>query len=87
MGQETEQSVEEEEDEATGSASEDEAEQETPRTPRANVFGAKLRGKETTSASSTGSNLKPVRQSVKHPFKAVAATHVRLQKQFHVPQN
>ncbi|XP_034474113.1 protein FAM92A isoform X2 [Drosophila innubila] len=83
---ETEQSGEEEE-EATGSGSDDEAEQETPRTPRENVFGAKLRGKESTSASSTGTPLKPVRQSVKHPFKAVAATHVRLQKQFHVPQN
>ncbi|KAM8717320.1 hypothetical protein ACLKA7_004081 [Drosophila subpalustris] len=72
---ETEQSGEEEE-EATGSGSDDEAEQETPRTPRENVFGAKLRGKESTSASSTATPLKPVRQSVKHPFKAVAATHV-----------
>ncbi|KAH8419461.1 hypothetical protein KR222_005915 [Zaprionus bogoriensis] len=75
--------------------------QEPPLTaPRENVFGAKLRsGKEaaaggaaasaTAAASSTTMTtpLKPVRQSVKHPFKAVAATHVRLQKQFHVPPN
>ncbi|ALC38499.1 CG6405 [Drosophila busckii] len=80
--EETEQSVEEEEqdeeeedDEASGS---EEQQQQSKR----NVFGAKQRSKEATPVP-----LKPVRQSVKHPFKAVAATHVRLQKQFHVPQN
>ncbi|XP_064540457.1 CBY1-interacting BAR domain-containing protein homolog isoform X2 [Drosophila montana] len=77
---ESEQSAEEEgQEEASGSASDDELDQETPSTPLENVFGVKTRGKDAAS--------KPARQTVKHPFKAVAATHVRLQKQFHVPQN
>ncbi|XP_041450759.1 protein FAM92A isoform X2 [Drosophila obscura] len=82
--EETEQSGEEDEDEESGTASDDEREpaQDTPPTPRENVFGVKSR-----SASSKEAPLKPIRQSVKHPFKAVAATHVRLQKQFQVPQH
>ncbi|KAH8413462.1 hypothetical protein KR009_011396 [Drosophila setifemur] len=83
--EESEQSVDEEEDE-TGSASDDERESTQP-TPRENVFGAKLRpgGKEPTTilSSATSANSassKPIRQTVNHPFKAVASTHVRLQK-------
>ncbi|XP_030240487.1 protein FAM92A isoform X2 [Drosophila navojoa] len=77
--EESEQSVEEEdeEEEASGSVSDDEGEQGMP---HENVFGAKARNKD--SASSTATPLKPVvRQPVKHPFKAVAATHVALRKQ------
>ncbi|KAH8319020.1 hypothetical protein KR067_004092 [Drosophila pandora] len=91
--EETEQSGEEEEE--SGTASDDEREPTQPSTqatPRENVFGAKLRSggsKESTTLSSTTSAAsaltKPLRQPVKHPFKAVASTHVRLQKQFHVP--
>ncbi|KAH8267519.1 hypothetical protein KR018_012205 [Drosophila ironensis] len=89
--EETEQSGEDEEDD-TGSASDDEREPTTQPTPRENVFGAKLRSKEppssttfSSSASAASALAKPARQPVKHPFKAVASTHVRLQKQFHVP--
>ncbi|KAH8352522.1 hypothetical protein KR084_004634 [Drosophila pseudotakahashii] len=92
--EETDQSGDEEEE--SGTATDDEREPTQPSsqvTPRDNVFGAKIRsgGKEattpSTSASATSAPSKPSRQTVKHPFKAVASTHVRLQKQFHVPQH
>ncbi|XP_064540456.1 CBY1-interacting BAR domain-containing protein homolog isoform X1 [Drosophila montana] len=70
---ESEQSAEEEgQEEASGSASDDELDQETPSTPLENVFGVKTRGKDAAS--------KPARQTVKHPFKAVAATHAAFRK-------
>ncbi|XP_043949885.1 CBY1-interacting BAR domain-containing protein homolog isoform X2 [Drosophila biarmipes] len=92
--EETDQSGDEEEE--SGTATDDEREPPQPSsqvTPHDNVFGAKIRsgGKEvatpSTSASATSAPSKPSRQTVKHPFKAVASTHVRLQKQFHVPQH
>ncbi|XP_017012072.2 CBY1-interacting BAR domain-containing protein homolog [Drosophila takahashii] len=91
--EETDQSGDEEEE--SGTASDDEREPTQPSTqvtPRDNVFGAKIRsgGKEATTPSTSASASapsKPSRQTVKHPFKAVASTHVRLQKQFHVPQH
>ncbi|XP_030556906.1 protein FAM92A isoform X2 [Drosophila novamexicana] len=71
--QESEQSAEEEaQEEASGSASDDELDQEAPSTPLENVFGVKTRGKDSAS--------KPARQTVKHPFKAVAATHAAFRK-------
>ncbi|KAH8333804.1 hypothetical protein KR059_003590 [Drosophila kikkawai] len=88
----SEQSVEEEDEEESGTATDDEREttiqQATQLTPRENVFGAKTRSAATASTSTSASaSMKPARQTVKHPFKAVASTHVRLQKQFHVPQH
>ncbi|XP_016987804.1 protein FAM92A isoform X2 [Drosophila rhopaloa] len=92
--EETDQSGEEEEE--SGTASDDEREPIQPSsqlTPRENVFGAKIRSAAkdaptaSSSASATPAPSKPARQTVKHPFKAVASTHVRLQKQFHVPQH
>jgi len=91
---ETEQSGDEEEESVT--ATDDEREPSQPGNqvpPRENVFGAKIRSASkdiatpSTSASATSAPSKPSRQTVKHPFKAVASTHVRLQKQFHVPQH
>ncbi|KAI8042563.1 CBY1-interacting BAR domain-containing protein homolog [Drosophila gunungcola] len=91
---ETEQSGEEEEE--SGTASDDEREPTQPSsqlTSRENVFGAKIRSAAkdaatpSSGASATAAPSKPTRQTVKHPFKAVASTHVRLQKQFHVPQH
>ncbi|XP_060666242.1 CBY1-interacting BAR domain-containing protein homolog isoform X1 [Drosophila nasuta] len=78
----TEQSAEEEDDEEEEEVSGSASEQETPlSTGRENVFGAKLRGGKDSMTSGSSTNaaatpLKPIRQSVKHPFKAVAATHV-----------
>ncbi|XP_032293986.1 CBY1-interacting BAR domain-containing protein homolog isoform X3 [Drosophila virilis] len=70
---ESEQSAEEVgQEEGSGSASDDELDQETPSTPLENVFGVKTRGKDSSS--------KPARQTVKHPFKAVAATHAAFRK-------
>ncbi|EDW76504.1 uncharacterized protein Dwil_GK15496 [Drosophila willistoni] len=54
---------------------------------RENVFGARTQRTIGKDAILNATAMKPSRQTVKHPFKAVAATHVRLQKQFHVPQN
>ncbi|XP_017023875.1 CBY1-interacting BAR domain-containing protein homolog [Drosophila kikkawai] len=90
--EDSEQSVEEEDEEESGTATDDEREtttqQATQLTPRENVFGAKTRSAATASTSTSASaSMKPARQTVKHPFKAVASTHVRLQKQFHVPQH
>ncbi|EDW04160.1 protein FAM92A [Drosophila grimshawi] len=94
---ESEPSAEEDEGDGTGSASDDEAERVATKAlpTRDNVFGAKTRNNKDLQqqqeavavATTSGMPHKAVRQSVKHPFKAVAATHVRLQKQFHVPQN
>ncbi|KAH8281897.1 hypothetical protein KR054_003974 [Drosophila jambulina] len=87
--EDSEQSGENDEEEESGTATDDEREATTTQqqtsqlTPRENVFGAKTR----TSSTSNSASLKPARQTVKHPFKAVASTHVRLQKQFHVPQH
>ncbi|KAH8260806.1 hypothetical protein KR038_001156 [Drosophila bunnanda] len=91
--EDSEQTGEDEDEEESGTATDEEREtttlQNTQLTPRENVFGAKTRaaaGTPSTSTSASGS-MKPARQTVKHPFKAVASTHVRLQKQFHVPQH
>ncbi|XP_030384578.1 protein FAM92A [Scaptodrosophila lebanonensis] len=100
--EETEQSGDEEQDSGSASDDEHETPRDNAGSGtggtgnRDNVFGAKTRAPKATSAAAEPSNAaasaitvpsKPTRQSVKHPFKAVAATHVRLQKQFHVPQN
>ncbi|EDX04804.1 GD23836 [Drosophila simulans] len=81
------------EEEESGTATDDERESTQPVnqvTPRENVFGAKIRTASkdlATPSTSASAPSKPSRQTVKHPFKAVASTHVRLQKQFHVPQH
>ncbi|KAH8248650.1 hypothetical protein KR032_001809 [Drosophila birchii] len=91
--EDSEQSGEDEDEEESGTATDDEREatsqQTTQLTPRENVFGAKTRASAGTASTSTSASasMKPARQTVKHPFKAVASTHVRLQKQFHVPQH
>ncbi|BFF96384.1 protein FAM92A [Drosophila madeirensis] len=79
--EETEQSGEDDEGEETGSASDDEREPaapDAPPAPRENVFGVKPRASSSKEMSNPSmAPLKPIRQSVKHPFKAVAATHVK----------
>ncbi|XP_032572046.1 protein FAM92A isoform X1 [Drosophila sechellia] len=82
--EETEQSADEEEE--SGTATDDERESTQPGnqvTPRENVFGAKIRTASkdiATPSTSASAPSKPSRQTVKHPFKAVASTHVRKHK-------